>query len=99
MPRTDHGASIARRSAWPVSTRVPRRRAAEHDGELVAAEPRDGAAPATSTSLPRDLAQQLVAGVVAERVVDLLEAVEVDQEDGDVLAVAAAREGACPRLS
>ena len=37
----------------------------------------------------RDLAQQLVAGGVAERVVDELEAVEVDVEDGAGVAVAA----------
>ena len=37
----------------------------------------------------RDLAQQLVAGVVPERVVDLLEAVEVDQQHRHVLPAAA----------
>ena len=35
--------------------------------------------------------QQLVAGVVAERVVDLLEAVEVHDQHGHAAAVAAAR--------
>jgi len=43
----------------------------------------------------RDLRQQLVAGIVAETVVHLLEAVEVDEEDGDELAGAL---GACESL-
>ena len=39
---------------------------------------------------PRHLDQQLVAGAVAERVVDDLEAVEVDQQQRDLVAEAAA---------
>ena len=58
-------------------------------GELVAAEPADGVAGADRAAQPGgDLPQQLVAGRVAERVVDLLEAVEVAEEDAEVGAVA-----------
>src|SRR4051812_17433621 len=51
---------------------------AEHDGELVAAQPskRVAMAQRPAEALGDDL-EQLVAVVVAERVVDLLEAVEV----------------------
>ena len=63
------------------------RHVGEQDGELVAAEPGDRVAARRRRSRSRlaDLAQQLVADVVAERVVDLLEAVEVDQEDRDLV--------------
>ena len=61
------------------------------DGELVAAEPRDGVASRTPpASRCGDLADQLVAGRVAQRVVDLLEAVEVEIEESEPPAVAAA---------
>ena len=43
----------------------------------------------TSPKRSRDLLEQLVAGVVAEAVVDLLEAVEVDEQDGQRLAASA----------
>ena len=57
--------------------------------ELVAAEAGDGVAGAQSRGQPRaDRAQQQVAVVVAERVVDLLEAVEVDHQHGDLRGVA-----------
>ena len=53
----------------------------EHERELVAAEARERVVLAHRAAEPRpDLAQHLVAGVVAERVVELLEAVEVDQQ-------------------
>ena len=58
-------------------------RVGQQDAELVAAEPRDhvllseGRAQALG-----HLLQQAVAGVVAERVVDLLEVIEVDQHHG-----------------
>src|SRR5690606_39459820 len=49
------------------------------DDELVAAQPRDDVAgPREAAEPPRRLAQELVARVVPERVVDVLEAVEVD---------------------
>ena len=53
----------------------------QQHGELVAAEPREHVAPAQRVAQAvRDVAQEPVAVVVAERVVDLLEAVEVDQQ-------------------
>ena len=59
------------------------------DRELVAAQPRDRVGPAQRGAQPLgDLAQQQVAGVVAERVVDVLEAVEVEQQQADVGPVA-----------
>ncbi len=64
-------------------------RAFENDAELVASSAcqRIDATDALA-KLRRDLPQQLVAGVVAERVVDLLETVEVDGEEGHLHAVA-----------
>ena len=54
---------------------------AQQHGELVAAEPGERVAAAQRAAQPGgDLAQQPVAVVVAERVVDLLEPVEVDQQ-------------------
>ena len=51
------------------------------DRELVAAEAGDGVAgPDHRLELARDRDQQLVAGVVAEAVVDVLEAVEVEEQ-------------------
>ena len=54
----------------------------QHDRELVAAEPdeRVAALAAARGSARPELAQQFVAGRMAERVVDLLEAVEVDEQ-------------------
>ncbi len=63
----------------------------EHD-ELVAAEPRDDVARAQA--LPqscRHLAQQYVARFVAQRVVDHLEAVEIDEQHRELAVVATAR--------
>jgi hypothetical protein len=60
---------------------APVGRAGDEDGELVAAQPRQRvAAPQRATEPLGDLDQQRVAVVVAERVVDLLEAIEVDQQ-------------------
>ena len=56
----------------------------EQDGELVAAEARDGVGRAHRCLEPaRDLLQDGVAGRVAEAVVDRLEVVEVDEHDAD----------------
>ena len=65
----------------------------QQDGELVAADPRDGVAGAQRGVEPaRDRLEQPVAGLVAERVVDELEAVEVEEQHGGAaVAVAAAR--------
>ena len=55
----------------------------EPDGELVAAEASHHVVLADLLAQScRDLHQQLVAGLVAQRVVDLLEAVEVEQQQG-----------------
>jgi hypothetical protein len=57
--------------------------------ELVAAQARDDVALAQPPrQQPRDVAQQLVAGVVAEGVVDRLEVVEVGDEHRALLAIA-----------
>src|SRR3954451_10143288 len=65
--------------------------ALEHDDELVAPEPGDGVLVADDgRETGGDLAQQLVARAVAEAVVDDLEAVEVEQEDGEAAAAARA---------
>ena len=57
---------------------------ARQNRELVAAEARDQTARADDLPQPRsEIAQQLVAEVVAERVVDLLEAVEVEQHHAE----------------
>ncbi len=54
------------------------------DGEFVAGETGDGVVRADGVLEPgRDCAQELVAGVVAEGVVDGFEAVEVDEQDAD----------------
>ena len=61
---------------------VPVDRAVEQDGELVTAEAGGGVGRAQAAAEPvGDRAQQHVAGLVAEGVVDRLEAVEVDVED------------------
>ncbi len=61
----------------------------EQHGELVAAESGDDVAGSDRGLEPRaELAEQQVAAVVAERVVDLLEAVEVDEQERHPAAVA-----------
>ena len=58
----------------------------QHD-ELVAAQARDRVALAqVMPQAPRDVLQQPVARLVAEAVVDVLEAVEVDEEQRELLA-------------
>ena len=55
----------------------------QQQAELVAAEARDRVGrPDGLAESRRDARQQLVAGVVPERVVDLLEVIEVDEQDG-----------------
>ena len=57
--------------------------AGQHRLELVAAEPADLALARRSRGEPLgDLLEQRVADRMAERVVDVLEAVEIDQEQG-----------------
>ena len=70
-----------------ASSRV--RQARQHDAELVAAEPGDGVLGAEPLGDPStDLLEELVARLVPERVVDLLEAVEVEQQRGRDRSVA-----------
>ena len=60
------------------------------DGEFVAADAGDRVGLAQQRAQPlADLLDELVAGIVAERVVDLLEAVEIEHQQGDLLARAA----------
>ena len=64
----------------------------DQDGELVAAEPRDRVRRPHGFAQPGgDLLQHLVARGVAEAVVDGLEIVEVEEDDGDARAARAAR--------
>ena len=61
----------------------------QHDEELVAAQARDEVARAhVAAQALRDFDQEGVAGGVAVAVVDLLEAVEVDEDAGELRAVA-----------
>ena len=67
-------------------------RAREHRLEFVAAEPADLAMIAHHRFQPiGDLPQQRIADRVAERIVDVLEAVEIDQEQGAALLTAERR--------
>ena len=88
IPPTPNERSSAARSRSPVARGAGLVAGVEHDRELVAAEPRERVArPQRLLQARADLAQHLVAGVMPERVVELLEAVEVDQQQRD-LAVA-----------
>jgi len=61
----------------------------QHDDEFVATQPRDRIALAHRADQPlRNRLQQLVAGVVAQRVVDAFEMIKVEEEAPDVRAVA-----------
>ena len=62
----------------------------QHDGELVAAEARDGVLRAHALLQARGGgAQDAVAGGVAERIVDVLEAVQVEEQHRDAAALPA----------
>ena len=62
---------------------------AEHDDEFVAAEPHHDVRRAHAPTIRRgDGPEQLVAGVVAEAVVDVFEIVDVDEGDGRPAVVA-----------
>ena len=61
----------------------------QNDDELVAAEPRHHIARTQRATQPAaDLHQQHVAGVMAQRVVDDLEPVEIDEQQGKLPLVA-----------
>ena len=67
----------------------------EQDHELVASEAGDGVGLTNAVPEPvSDLPQQCVPGVVPQRVVDILEAIEVDEQHRQILGVAA-RAGNC----
>ncbi len=73
-----------------LASRRDRRVAVNQDRELVAAEARDRVRAAHgSTDRVADRGQQLVPGLVAERVVHRLEVVEVHEQDGHLLGSAA----------
>ena len=58
----------------------------QHDGELVAAEPRDGVAPRERLRpAAAQLLQQRIADGMTERVVDFLEMVEVETEHRELV--------------
>ena len=81
------------RSASIADSATPAGRGQEH-GELVAAEAGHGVRVAHDLLEPaRDLDEQLVAAGVPEGVVDLLEAVDVEQHQADRVAGARARGG------
>ena len=79
----------ARQHRHRLERRVRRIEPGQDHDELVAAEPRDrvGFAHRGREALRHRL-QQLVARVVAERVVDALEVIEIEEQAGDVRAVA-----------
>ena len=61
----------------------------QQHGELITAQPRDRVRGAQCVSQARrNFLQHQVAGMVPERVVDFLEPVEVDQQDGEALFIA-----------
>ena len=85
---------LLQRRAQPQPGRARRGLVArhQHDRELVAAEPGERVLFAQQRAQARaDLAQHLVARVVAERVVELLEAVEVDEQQRQLLVRLGAR--------
>jgi hypothetical protein len=73
----------------------------EHDGEFVAAEARDRVAVAHMRAQARaGRLEHAVAGRVAHRIVDVLEAVEVEEQNRDAAAVAArAHDGVAQALA
>ena len=89
-PAISQGSAIALRSlsATASAAALVGRALAQH-AELVAAEPGDELALADDVVEPgRDDRQELVPPVMAERVVDLLEPLEIDEEDGQSLLLA-----------
>ena len=63
--------------------RVARRAFVQQQRELIAAQTRENIVAAhVERHAMRDVAQQPVARFVAERIVDLLEAIEIDERDG-----------------
>ena len=91
-PRTANPEPSAPMMRSASSTRCPRGDLLDQDGELVAAEaPGEVDGADRGRQARRHLDEQLVTGAVAEPVVDRLEAVEVDEQHGHVVAVVVAR--------
>ncbi len=83
---------IATSSSSAIRARLALVDVRQDDRELVAAEARDGVgAPQTAAEDVGDGRDELVAGAVAERVVDVLEVVEVEREHRAAGAVALRR--------
>ena len=93
-PWKRNGSSIARASAaGDLLGLLDRGAGRQQDGELVAADAgHELGAGHAGLQARADLAQQPVAGLVAERVVELLEVVEVDQQQRE-LGLGGARGG------
>src|SRR5216684_1308861 len=89
---TEHerGAQRVLKTVGHLERIVARLHVLEQDGELVAAQTRHGVArPQTVGQPPPHLGQQLVAARVPEAVVDDLEAIHVEEEDGEAVLVPA----------
>ncbi len=82
--RLPNGAENARGN-FAGFTRVPD--VIHHDREFIAADSRHSIAwPQPRLHPPGNLAEQQIANPVTESVVDLLEAVQIDKQHGDLLA-------------
>ena len=112
VPGADRPAHVPQDALRDDARREAVARAGQQDDELVAAEPRhdrvlllaalechDVARPHDLTDQLGELAQHFVGGVVADRIVDALEVVEVDEQHRELAAVAAgAREASLQQL-
>ena len=87
---TAKGAASDSRSRWAAASALSAPEPFDQDHELVAAEAADRVRFAQG-ALEADggLAQHVVAHAMAERVVDVLEPVEVDEEHGPVVSACA----------
>ena len=91
MPAIVMGGSSAAKTASMASCSVALipARSRDDDGELIATEAGDAAVRGQRRLQARgDLLQQLIARRVAQDVVGVLEAVDVDQSDGELAALA-----------
>ena len=84
-------ASVASIDSAAVDARVELVDAAQDDGELVTGEAGHEPPAERVDEAHRDVLQQAIALLVAERVVHVLEAVEVDEQHGDDAVAAGIR--------